>query len=69
MHVQHLLSALRASIVNQLEEAEVQMAMRQSMENYKPHMSPACKMSIGNLIEVKRENYLIFIIFLSLHSQ
>ena len=52
MHVQHLLSALRASIVNQLEEAEVQMAMRQSMENYKPHMSPACKMSIGNLIEV-----------------
>jgi hypothetical protein len=51
MHIQALLSALRASIVNQLEEAEVQMAMRQSMENYKPHMLPACKMSIGNLVD------------------
>ena len=51
MHVQALLSALRSSIVNQLEEAELNMAMRQSMENYKPHMSPACKMSIGQLVD------------------
>ena len=51
MHVQALLSALRASIVNQLEEAELNMALRQSMENYKPHMSPACKMSIGAIVD------------------
>ena len=51
MHVQALLSALRASIVNQLEEAELQTAMRQSMENYTPHMSPACKMSITSIVD------------------
>ena len=53
MHVQALLSALRSTIVNQLEEAEVQRAMRQSMENYQPHMSPACKMSIQDLVDAE----------------
>jgi hypothetical protein len=51
MHIQALLSALRSSIVNQLEEAELNMAMRQSMENYQPNMSPACKMSINSLVD------------------
>jgi hypothetical protein len=49
LHVQALLSALRASIVNQLEEAELRVAMRESMENYKPTMNPACKQSIADL--------------------
>eukprot|EP00946_MAST-07B_sp_MAST-7B-sp1_P001323 g1323.t1 len=53
MHVQALLSALRASIVNQLEEAELRIAMRESMENYKPTMNPACKQSIADLEEAR----------------
>ena len=53
LHVQALLSALRASIVNQLEEAELRIAMRESMENYKPTMNPACKQSIANLEEMR----------------
>lgn len=53
LHVQALLSALRASIVNQLEEAELRMAMRESMENYKPTMNPACKQSIADLEEMQ----------------
>ena len=53
MHVQALLSALRASIVNQLEEAELRMALRQSMEDYKPKMNPGCKQSIEDLVEME----------------
>ena len=47
--IQFLLSILRQNILSQLEQAELNLALRESMETYKPNVTPASKSAISNL--------------------
>ena len=47
--IQFLLSILRQNILSQLEAAELNMALRESMETYKPNVTPASKGAIAQL--------------------
>lgn len=47
--IQFLLSILRQNILSQLEAAELNMALRESMETYKPNITPASKGAIAQL--------------------
>ena len=46
--IQFLLSILRQNILSQLEAAELNMALRESMETYKPNITPQVKMPLLN---------------------
>lgn len=47
--IQFLLSILRQNILSQLEQAELNLALRESMETYKPNITPASQGAISNL--------------------
>jgi hypothetical protein len=51
--IQFLLSILRQNILSQLEAAELNMALRESMETYKPNITPASKDAIAQLSRYK----------------